>query len=116
MTSQKGGPVGAEAAVRSRGRPRKFVGRRPTWTVRLSADLGERVKAAAEEAGRSISEEIERRVDWSFGQEGTQYPAAEDLLQVMQLLRSQVERHTRDLSELTKALRPKSRTRKKQKQ
>lgn len=52
--------------MRQRGRPRKFAGRRPTWTVRLSEDVGEKVKGAAEKAGRSISEEIERRVDFSF--------------------------------------------------
>lgn len=47
---------------RKPGRPRKYAGNRPTWTVRLPASLGDEIVEAAKAEGRSISEEIEHRV------------------------------------------------------
>jgi hypothetical protein len=41
------------------GRPRKFAGKRPTWTIRLQEDVGQRVKDSAGLQGRSISETCE---------------------------------------------------------
>lgn len=48
------------------GRPRKYQGTRPTWTVRLEPALGAEIKAMAESTGRSISEVCERQISDSF--------------------------------------------------
>ena len=47
------------------GRPRKFAAdtRNPTLSFRVRGGLYEKIKAAAERDGRSLSEEIERRLD-----------------------------------------------------
>lgn len=44
------------------GRPRKYSGRRPTWTIRLEPDLGESIRKRASETGRSISEVCEAMI------------------------------------------------------
>lgn len=41
------------------GRPRKYSGKRPTWTVRLEESIGNQVKELAAATGRSISEVCE---------------------------------------------------------
>lgn len=41
------------------GRPRKYAGKRPTWTIRLEPEIGEWVKETAAITGRSISEVCE---------------------------------------------------------
>jgi hypothetical protein len=51
------------------GRPRKYAGKRPTWTIRLEEKYGDQVKALAQETGRSISEVCERQIVDSFRQE-----------------------------------------------
>jgi hypothetical protein len=43
--------------------------RRPTLTIRCRADLYAQVRKAAEEAGRSASEEIEHRLEHGFARE-----------------------------------------------
>src|SRR4051812_11626943 len=45
--------------------------RRPSLTFRARDDLYDRLKAAADENGRSLSEEIEARLEWSFAGEET---------------------------------------------
>lgn len=42
---------------------------RPTLTIRCRNDLYEQVRKAAEEAGRSASEEIEHRLELEFARE-----------------------------------------------
>ncbi|MGY4504206.1 hypothetical protein ACVWYH_008163 [Bradyrhizobium sp. GM24.11] len=44
------------------GRPRKYAGRRPTWTIRLEPEIGESVRKRASETGRSISEVCEAMI------------------------------------------------------
>jgi predicted transcriptional regulator len=51
------------------GRPRKYAGKRPTWTIRLEEKYGEQIKALAEKTGRSISEVCERQIVDSFRME-----------------------------------------------
>lgn len=50
------------------GRPPKYPneGKRPTLTFRCRPSLQEKLQAAASEADRSVSEEVERRLDKSF--------------------------------------------------
>lgn len=55
-----------EEEKKPRGRPRKYAGRRPTWTIRLEEKYGEQVKAAADREGRSISEVCEKQIAKSF--------------------------------------------------
>ena len=59
---------------------KKRIGRPPkakedrkavNFTFRSRGEMRERLQAAAAASGRSISEEIERRLDWSFQQEDT---------------------------------------------
>jgi len=52
-----------KAAKRPRGRPAKFNEPRMTVSCRLQAAYYDDVKAVASQHGRSISEEIERRLD-----------------------------------------------------
>lgn len=47
---------------RKPGRPRRYTSKRPQWQVRLPASIGDEIVATAKAEGRSISEEIERRV------------------------------------------------------
>lgn len=42
-----------------RGRPKKYQGRRPNWTIRLQEQYGSEVKRLSESTGRSISEVCE---------------------------------------------------------
>lgn len=53
---------------RTPGRPKRYPNKRRTWTVRLSDDLGQAVVASAIAAGRSISEEIEYRLQTAHDQ------------------------------------------------
>lgn len=55
-----------EEEKKPRGRPRKYAGRRPTWTIRLEEAHGDRIKAIAEKEGRSISEVCEQQIINSF--------------------------------------------------
>jgi hypothetical protein len=48
------------------GRPRKYAGRRPTWTIRLEAKYGDQIKKIAEDTGRSISEVCEQQIGNAF--------------------------------------------------
>ena len=59
-----------EQPKRVRGRPRKF-GRRQNFNFRLTDDLRERLIKSAEYWGRSLSEEIEFRINRDFGWEAT---------------------------------------------
>lgn len=65
----------AEAAPPKKvGRPPKDPsgGKRPTITFRCRAHLQERIQAAADAADRSVSEEVERRIEDSFKDETSQ--------------------------------------------
>lgn len=53
----------AKTAKKKVGRPSKYANPRLTLTFRLQQDRYEAIKAEAEKNGRSISEEIERRLD-----------------------------------------------------
>lgn len=57
-----------DAPKRPPGRPRKYPaeGKRPNLTFRLSEDTRRRLLEASLQSGRSLSEEIELRVDKSF--------------------------------------------------
>jgi hypothetical protein len=57
--------------VKRVGRPPKYAGegKRVTHTMRVRAATREKLKAAAAESGRSMSEEIEYRVEKSFWEE-----------------------------------------------
>lgn len=48
------------------GRPRKYVGRRPTWTVRLEEKYGDQIRDMAQTSGRSMSEVCEQQIINSF--------------------------------------------------
>jgi hypothetical protein len=48
------------------GRPRKYTGKRPTWTIRLQSIVGDRIKAIAKITGRSLSEVCEQQITESF--------------------------------------------------
>ena len=48
------------------GRPRKYAGGRPNATVRFTPKRYAQLKEAAETEGRSISEEVEARIERSF--------------------------------------------------
>lgn len=48
------------------GRPRKYAGKRPTWTIRLEPTFGDEIRRIAEQTGRSISEVCERQIVNSF--------------------------------------------------
>lgn len=58
---------------RRRGRPAKYPGegKRTTHTFRVREETRQRLIDAAAESGRSVSEEIEWRVEQSFGNEET---------------------------------------------
>lgn len=51
--------VGDKPEKKPVGRPRKYSGKRPTWTVRLEVSIGDQVKELAAGSGRSISEVCE---------------------------------------------------------
>src|SRR5258705_3859613 len=55
-----------EAQQKSRGRPKKYAGRRPNWTFRLEEKYGNQIKALAEQTGRSVSEVCEQQIVNSF--------------------------------------------------
>jgi uncharacterized protein (DUF1778 family) len=61
----------AEGVKNKGGRPPKYAGegKRVTHTMRVRAATREKLKAAAAESGRSMSEEIEYRVEKSFWEE-----------------------------------------------
>lgn len=69
-------PLGStmSEAKKTSGRPPKAPekGRRRNYAFRMSDDVRDRVVAAAEQAGRSMSEEVERRIEDSFKQEAHQ--------------------------------------------
>lgn len=54
---------------RRRGRPRKHTAKRASFHTRIREVLKGRLEAAAAEAGRSLSEEIEHRLEQSFRDE-----------------------------------------------
>jgi hypothetical protein len=58
-----------EAPKKAAGRPRKYAGKRPTWTIRLEEQYGERIRSLAESTGRSISEVCEQQIVNSFRSE-----------------------------------------------
>lgn len=49
----------ADAPKRPVGRPRKYAGKRPTWTVRLEPQIGDQIREIAAKTGRSLSEVCE---------------------------------------------------------
>jgi hypothetical protein len=53
------GQIMKAAEKKAVGRPRKYATRRPTWTIRLEDSLAERVRAIAEQDGKSFSEVCE---------------------------------------------------------
>ncbi len=73
------------------GRPRKYVEKRPTWTVRLPASIGEEVTATAKAEGRSISEEIEWRV--------LQYATMTKLVEQAEALLAEAKRDIEEMRE-----------------
>jgi hypothetical protein len=76
------------------GRPRKYAGKRPTWTIRLEEKYGDQIKAIAENEGRSISEVCESRIVRSFRAD-----------QVMDLLEAELKKTQQELSDSTIAFR-----------
>jgi hypothetical protein len=54
---------------KSVGRPKKYSGKRPTWTIRLEEKYGDQIKALAEQSGRSISEVCEQQIVNAFRME-----------------------------------------------
>lgn len=60
--------TGGEGPRKKGGRPRLYPGteKRPTLTFRVRGKMHEQLSKAAEEAERSLSEEIERRIEQSF--------------------------------------------------
>jgi hypothetical protein len=69
------------------GRPAKYPaeGKRPTLTFRVRGSLHEQLREAAQLSGRSISEEIERRVEKSFERDlFERYFGAIDLVKLLQ--------------------------------
>lgn len=55
-----------EKEKRPVGRPKKYSGKRPTWTFRLEENFGNEIKRIAQETGRSISEVCEQQIVASF--------------------------------------------------
>jgi Arc-like DNA binding domain len=74
------------AAKKRIGRPPKAKEDRKAvnFTFRSRGDMRERLRAAAAASGRSISEEIERRLDWSFREEDTATRVGEAAVRAIQ--------------------------------
>jgi hypothetical protein len=70
------------------GRPRKYAGKRPTWTIRLEEKYGDQIKALAEQSGRSISEVCEQQIVNAFRMEI-----------MCDLLEQKIEQLTQDLAD-----------------
>jgi hypothetical protein len=49
-----------------RGRPRRYLGDRPNWTIRLEEKYGEQIRQIAEKSGRSISDVCSEQIVKSF--------------------------------------------------
>lgn len=56
----------ADTEKKIRGRPRRYLGVRPNWTIRLDVEIGDKIKEMATTSGRSISEICERQIVDSF--------------------------------------------------
>jgi hypothetical protein len=54
------------AKKKPRGRPRRYLGERPNWTIRLEEKYGDQIREIAEQSGRSISEVCEQQIVNSF--------------------------------------------------
>jgi hypothetical protein len=52
--------------AKPRGRPRRYLGDRPNWTIRLEEKYGGQIREIAEQSGRSISEVCEQQIVNSF--------------------------------------------------
>lgn len=75
-------------AEKKLGRPRKYAGKRPTWTIRLEEKYGDQIKELAEKSGRSISEVCEQQIVNAFR------------LEIMcDLLEQRIAQLTRDLAD-----------------
>lgn len=82
------------------GRPRKYAGKRPTWTVRLEESVGNQVKELATSAGRSISEVCEGLIN-----EGLRAPGnIHELAQRNKFLESQQEKLMKRIDEMEQQL------------
>lgn len=55
-----------EKAKGPRGRPRRYIGDRPNWTIRLEEKYGSQIREIAEKLGRSISDICSERIVMSF--------------------------------------------------
>lgn len=69
----------ASAELRKRGRPVKFESPRGTLTIRLRDEIRGELQALADKHGRSLSEEIEYRLQRSFDQEALVRELAKEL-------------------------------------
>jgi hypothetical protein len=49
-----------------RGRPRRYLGERPNWTIRLEEKYGDQIRQIAEQSGRSISDVCSEQIVNSF--------------------------------------------------
>jgi hypothetical protein len=49
-----------------RGRPRRYIGDRPNWTIRLEEKYGDQIRQIAEQSGRSISDVCSEQIVNSF--------------------------------------------------
>jgi hypothetical protein len=52
-----------------RGRPRRYLGERPNWTIRLEEKYGDQIREIAEKSGRSISDVCSEQIVKSFRME-----------------------------------------------
>lgn len=52
--------------AKPRGRPRRYLGDRPNWTIRLEEKYGEQIRKIAERDGLSISAVCEQQIINSF--------------------------------------------------
>ena len=49
-----------------RGRPRRYIGDRPNWTIRLEQKYGDQIREIAEASGRSISDVCSEQIVKAF--------------------------------------------------
>lgn len=88
-----------ESDKRPVGRPRKYAGKRPTWTIRLEEKYGDWIKSRAAATGRSLSEVCEQQIVASFRMESV----IDILEEELRLARIQVSTLSEQLKEATTA-------------
>lgn len=94
--------MSSETPKKRMGRPRKYPGteKRPTLTFRVRDGLHEKLKQSSEDGERSISEEIERRLERSYEIDKLARNACSNTIDTLEALFGgpQMMRFTMDLS------------------